>query len=608
MTIDDLLRSLLNPNPGGNQLAQAGQGYLPQTGLSPDMVARFHAMSGLSGPQAALQTSAAPQGAPQVAPMPQAAPAAPQPAPQVSGNGILSRLFGGGRSDTNPALNETAAWLEKQGYDPATAMALAGNKEAMQKILVGQVGSNKPVEVNGRLVDPRTGQVVADFSTPQHRQTTVVNGKVVDTDTGKVIGDYGSTPQHRQTAVIDGKLVDTDTGKVIGEYGAAKPIEVNGRLLDPRDYHVLADFSTPPNRQTATINGKLVDTNTGNVIGDYGTANNLQSVGKDSSLYDPKTGKWITPPAQNQSGGFRFDSTSVEGQALNGLIDSGQLTAEQAQQLAAGKMVTNPADGSIIFMTPQGIFGKSPNGGPAQPSPFTQAPGQPVQPGANAPIPTQSSAVPPPTVPPVGISKDPNGGLIVTPPPDNAAGPAAQVPGANPGAIQVTGAKPSGKKTESEERYSTISTVLLNEVPTLGANFKAMADPTSQLLSKLGPLGNYWQSEEYQRAAYSVTTSVSNILYALSGSSSNPGEVIKQIGVLTPEFGDKPGAIADKLQRFKTYVRAVAASSGDPKIKQMVDDALTKMDAPSPNGAPAAQPSGDGWKQVAPGLRIRRVN
>jgi hypothetical protein len=87
-------------------------------------------------------------------------------------------------------LNETAAWLEKQGYDPATAAALAGNKEAMQKILVGQVGDNKPMVVNGRLVDPRTGQVVADFSAPQHRQTTVVNGKIVDTDTGKVIGDF----------------------------------------------------------------------------------------------------------------------------------------------------------------------------------------------------------------------------------------------------------------------------------------------------------------------------------------------------------------------------------------------------------------------------------
>jgi hypothetical protein len=77
MTIDDLLRSILNPHPGGNQLAQAGAGYLPQTGLSPDMVARFHQMSGMGGPQAAPQASAAPQMAPQSAPMPQAAPSRP---------------------------------------------------------------------------------------------------------------------------------------------------------------------------------------------------------------------------------------------------------------------------------------------------------------------------------------------------------------------------------------------------------------------------------------------------------------------------------------------------------------------------------------------------
>ncbi len=87
----------------------------------------------------------------------------------------------------------------------------------------------------------------------------------------------------------------------------------------------------------------------------------------DTTLFDPETGETKAIGGGNPTGAFRFSGNSVEAQALNGLIDSKQLTPEQAQQLAAGKQITNPADGSIIFMTPQGIFGQPANGGPAQP-------------------------------------------------------------------------------------------------------------------------------------------------------------------------------------------------------------------------------------------------
>lgn len=65
---------------------------------------------------------------------------------------------------------------------------------------------------------------------------------------------------------------------------------------------------------------------------------------------------------------FRFTGKSVEAQALNGLIDSGQITTQQAQQLGAGKTITG-ANGEIIFMTPQGVFQRSAQGG--QPQPLT---------------------------------------------------------------------------------------------------------------------------------------------------------------------------------------------------------------------------------------------
>lgn len=82
----------------------------------------------------------------------------------------------------------------------------------------------------------------------------------------------------------------------------------------------------------------------------------------DGNIYNPNDDSWIRAPnAQQGLGGFRFDGNSVEAQALNGLIESGQLTPHQAQQLGAGKTVTGP-NGEIIFMTPEGVFSRPGNG------------------------------------------------------------------------------------------------------------------------------------------------------------------------------------------------------------------------------------------------------
>lgn len=130
--------------------------------------------------------------------------------------------------------------------------------------------------------------------------------------------------------------------------------------------------------------------------------------------------------------------------------------------------------------------------------------------------------------------------------------------------------------TEAQGRNSTITTVLLNELPNVNKNFAALADPKGQLLGMLGPIGNPWQSSEYQRAASGVSTAVSDILYSLSGASSNPGEVINQIRNLTPQYGDKPEVVADKLNRFNVYVRAIAQQSGDPQLQAAVEKAITQ--------------------------------
>jgi muramidase (phage lysozyme) len=147
--------------------------------------------------------------------------------------------------------------------------------------------------------------------------------------------------------------------------------------------------------------------------------------------------------------------------------------------------------------------------------------------------------------------------------------------------------------TETQARNGAIGKILLGEVPTLGANFKALADPKGQLLNALpGGIGNAWQDPAYQRAANAVKASVSNVLYSLSGASSNPGEVLNQISILTPAFGDAPETINDKLQRFKTYVRAISSEANDPELTKSVETAISQMDMPA---AP------DQNQQAAPG-------
>jgi hypothetical protein len=129
-----------------------------------------------------------------------------------------------------------------------------------------------------------------------------------------------------------------------------KPIEIAGRLVDPTDYHVIADFSEKKQRDIR---------------------NDANGVPRYSD-----SGEAVFPSDQNASGGTQFFSgKSVEAQGLNYLIGQGTLSKEQAANVAAGKAVTGP-NGEIIFMTPQGIYQQPAAGG----SP------EPVQPGGNIPI------------------------------------------------------------------------------------------------------------------------------------------------------------------------------------------------------------------------------
>lgn len=262
----------------------------------------------------------------------------------------------------------------------------------------------------------------------------------------------------------------------------------------------------------------------------------------DDTLFDPVSGE--TKQIGGAGGPTKFAGTGLEAQAWNILQSADPASREYA---TAYSIVSQPK--TQLVQTENGMM---PVEVPPQLPAWLTPPG-----GARAaPDAMPGAAIPAPS-------------------------PTAAQPGAAGGVIPGT-KKP---QTEMQARNGAIGHILLNEVSTLGKTFGALADPKGQFLNAIpGGIGNAWQSEEYQRAAASVKTSIANVLYSLSGASSNPGEVVKQIEVLTPAFGDKPGTITDKLNRFKTYVRSVSSEANDPELTKMVNDALAQMEGTAGGG------------------------
>ncbi|MBX5206686.1 hypothetical protein [Rhizobium sp. NZLR11] len=289
----------------------------------------------------------------------------------------------------------------------------------------------------------------------------------------------------------------------------------------------------------------------------------------------------ITPKdPSNPSGKFRFDGRSVEGQALNGLIDSGQLTEEQAQQLGAGKTITDPSTGAMSFMTPQSVF--------AGQQPQSQQPPIDLF-GDNAP-----------RSPGVDLFGDQGQQprQPVSPPPAAAApGQAPVAPAASNGLIPLTAGKPSKQLSESERKNQSLSSVIEPELKVVEDNYDALSDSKNQAYSRL-PFSEFVTTPEYQKAANSLQTIVSSYLYSVSGATATPEEVRKQTDILTPRPGESKDSIANKKARVRTMVDAVRQAGSLPALEApasppAASDDVTNM--PVPEGMDA-----NVWKFVPP--------
>lgn len=132
----------------------------------------------------------------------------------------------------------------------------------------------------------------------------------------------------------------------------------------------------------------------------------------------------------------------------------------------------------------------------------------------------------------------------------------------------------AGKTTEATRRNQQLAKVIIPEMQTLDQNWAALSDLKNQAFGAAG-VTNGLTTPEYQRAKNSLRTIIASYLYSVSGATANPGEVENQASILTPQVGDSPQAVADKLARVKSMVQAVT-------------------DAAQGGNMPPAQPQGDG--------------
>lgn len=275
----------------------------------------------------------------------------------------------------------------------------------------------------------------------------------------------------------------------------------------------------------------------------------------DNTLFNPDTGETKAVGTAPGNGGFRFGGNSVEAQALNGLMDSGQLTPEQAQQLGAGKTITGP-NGEIIFMTPQGVFGQPANGGPAQP----------------LSLPEQRNGI----------------DLFDERSPAQSAqqSPAAVSPRAAPsGMIPLT----EPKTTVDEKKAMTFadrmatSGAIVDRLGNVGTN-------TGEVLKSRIPLvGNMIVGEDFQKLDQARRDFINAQLRRESGAVISDAEFDNANKQYFPQPGDSEETIRQKAENRRIAVEGMIRDAG-PTYKR-----------------PDIQ-TDEGWTELAPGVRIRKVN
>lgn len=245
----------------------------------------------------------------------------------------------------------------------------------------------------------------------------------------------------------------------------------------------------------------------------------------------------VTPQSQAAKGQFRFSGNSVEAQALNGLMDSGQLTPDQAQQMAAGKTVSGP-NNEILFLTPQGVFGQPANGGPPQP----------VQSG-------QSRLMSPNSM----------GGQQIAQPgaPQQAQGPGQR----RPGMIPLTGPKVTVDEKDAAGFADRLveSGGLIDTYAKAGGNAWDQAVRGNDYIPDFAE--NWLVSDDFQNFDQARRNFINAQLRRESGAVISPEEFHNANQQYFPQPGDNNSVLKQKAQNRKTATEAMERSAG-PSYKR----------------------------------------
>lgn len=126
-------------------------------------------------------------------------------------------------------------------------------------------------------------------------------------------------------AVEAGALSPLDAYKThVQSQAPKKPLEVNGRLVDPSTYEVLADFSDKPkvDRQSLVNAG-------------------------DGRIYDPNSKEWVTAPGSNAAGGgFKADLDTMKTYRAEDDVKSYRDVRNSYERVRSGAQLGN-AQGDI---------------------------------------------------------------------------------------------------------------------------------------------------------------------------------------------------------------------------------------------------------------------
>lgn len=195
---------------------------------------------------------------------------------------FLGKIFGqqpqaGGNMLANPAQAQQPNQLMAAQAQPAPTMAPPQPQQPSGGGFLDKLSRFQESDMSGRLNDMFTGWAMGGTPNESLGRGALMVSQGNQTRKGKQAQNQ-TVEWLKSQGMGDGEAkLMAGSPPALNEFlksrmgGAAKPLEINGQLVDPQTYQVLGDFRTKDTDQSKPI-----------------------SVGKDSALYID--GKWVQPP------------------------------------------------------------------------------------------------------------------------------------------------------------------------------------------------------------------------------------------------------------------------------------------------------------------------